>query len=207
MAPIKSIRIISFLILILYYSTNAFVLIAAPLSRPTRCTKGLSLSVDGIDCVSIDIALPQVGKVSILEATASAQEELVSLALEEDTSLDQNLTLPSGDPYGAVLWPASTTISRYLIEKRIVENKSVMELGCGTGLISIACSLAGARRILATDYGKNARRAALLQAIDVTLIRVTHQFFFPSRIHSAMLTSTCCRQFELSESASRVPSL
>lgn len=110
--------------------------------------------VDGMECTRMDIPLPEIGTVSILEATATTQNELVNLALDEESTLsDNNLSLTSGDPYGAVLWPASTTISRYIIEQEIVKGKTVVELGCGTGLVSLACSLAGAKSVLATDYG------------------------------------------------------
>ena len=102
--------------------------------------------VDGIiDCIEIQLALPKIGRVTILEATAEAQDVLVNLALRDDDEVSQ-LLLPTGDPYGAVLWPASLTIASYLLEDDdddLLRGKRVLELGAGTGLISIAAALQG----------------------------------------------------------------
>jgi predicted nicotinamide N-methyase len=98
-----------------------------------------------LDCVEIKINLPKIGVVTLLEATAETQDFLVESAIEDDT--DQ---LPSGDPYGAVLWPASLVIASRLLE--FVSEKRVLELGAGTGLVSLAAALGGAKSVLATDY-------------------------------------------------------
>jgi predicted nicotinamide N-methyase len=115
--------------------------------------------VDGIECVEVSIALPIVGRITILEATAKSQEDLVNMALEEKSST--NGSLNQGDPYGAVLWPAASAIATHMMtnltsnalhKKRPLEGYSVLELGAGTGLVSIAASLGGALSVMATDY-------------------------------------------------------
>jgi len=76
-----------------------------------------------IECVRVTLDLPNVGPVSILEATAGAQETLVDLALQEleevgDDSDDGGRRLellPNGDPYGAVLWPAAYAVASHLL--------------------------------------------------------------------------------------------
>lgn len=134
--------------------------------------------VDGIDCVEVAVDIPFVGRITILEATAESQEELVNLALEDEEeqlmrqekkNLPRELvvSLNQGDPYGAVLWPAASAIASFLMTNmslplsakdsttnatRPLEGLSILELGAGTGLVSIAASLAGASRVLATDY-------------------------------------------------------
>lgn len=100
---------------------------------------------ESIDCVEIKINLPRIGVVTLLEATAEAQNVLVELAIEDN--IEQ---LPSGDPYGAVLWPASLVIASRLLD--FVSGKRVLEIGAGTGLISLAAALGGAKSVLATDY-------------------------------------------------------
>lgn len=112
-------------------------------------------SVNGIECVEVTVSLPQLGPVTILEATAGSQDLLVNLALEdeqEQTINSSSLQLPTGDPYGAVLWPASLTIASRLLNDISIKNQSIVEIGAGTGLVSIAAAMVGARSVLATDY-------------------------------------------------------
>jgi predicted nicotinamide N-methyase len=108
--------------------------------------------------------------VTVLEATAESQEVLVNLALEADdvdaddvpdgersnggiTSQEQQKPkLQSGDIYGAVLWPASLAIASHLLTAVNIRDSTVLELGAGTGLVSMAACAGGARHVLATDY-------------------------------------------------------
>ena len=110
-------------------------------------------SVEGVKCIQVKSTLPDVGEISILEATADSQEDLVNLALDEAPT-DMSLTLSHADPYGAVLWPAATAVARtILLEKhKWLENKVVCELGAGTGLVSLAAAAGGASKVIATDY-------------------------------------------------------
>lgn len=129
--------------------------------------------VDGIVCREIPIELPVVGVVTVLEATAESQESLVdmALALDDDELREGEQKLSAGDPYGAVLWPAAWAVASYLLtsegittdrskkedlvsssaSKRPLTGLSILELGTGTGLVSIAAALGGAK-VLATDY-------------------------------------------------------
>ena len=124
--------------------------------------------VQGITCREVDINVEVVGRVSILEATADSQNELVDMALateEEIASLSESdslqLTLTSGDPYGAVLWPAASAVANHLltsVAQDLVKNGkslkdiTILELGTGTGLVSLAAALGGVSKIMATDY-------------------------------------------------------
>jgi hypothetical protein len=107
-------------------------------------------AVNGIQCVEVTINIEGLGPVTILEATAEAQEDLVNMALEEDVDEAAN-TLHSGDPYGAVLWPAASSVAAHLLQSSRPLT-SVLELGAGTGLVSIAAKLGGAHMVIATDY-------------------------------------------------------
>ena len=110
--------------------------------------------VDGIECREVTIDIPAVGPVTILEATAKSQADLVDMAL----ALDENeWTLPNqlqaGDPYGAVLWPAASAVSNYLLTQcGSLKGRTILELGTGTGLVSLVASLGGAAKVIATDY-------------------------------------------------------
>jgi predicted nicotinamide N-methyase len=110
--------------------------------------------VDGVVCREIHMDVPGVGTVTVLEATAESQEDLVemALALEEETVETQILTV--GDPYGAVLWPAAWAVAKYILsdQKLPVQELSILELGTGTGLVSLAAAVGGAKKVIATDY-------------------------------------------------------
>lgn len=116
-------------------------------------------TVQGILCREVRNELPVIGTIVVLEATAAAQEELVDecLELEEDKNdSDKQKRISEGDPYGAVLWPAAWAVSNYLLSEPDLRDNlpslSILELGTGTGLVSIATAMGGAKRVLATDY-------------------------------------------------------
>jgi hypothetical protein len=103
--------------------------------------------VNDIICREIPMDLPTVGRITILEATAESQEELVDMALllEEEVVQQQNQKLREGDPYGAVLWPAAWAVANYLLTNSTIDLSSctLLELGTGTGLVSMAAALGG----------------------------------------------------------------
>jgi predicted nicotinamide N-methyase len=111
-------------------------------------TKPKKHMVDGIECVEVTIDIPLVGPITILEATVESQEDLVNMSLEDSGGTQLN----AGDPYGTVLWPAASAVAMYMLKHNLVQGSSVLELGTGTGLVSIAASLGGASRVFATDY-------------------------------------------------------
>ena len=63
-------------------------------------------------------------------------------------------------------WPASLVLSAYLVAHRDeVENKKVLELGAGTGLVSVVSGLMGAKGVLATDRDQESTLANLEASI------------------------------------------
>jgi predicted nicotinamide N-methyase len=133
--------------------------------RPTRleCEEATLHIVNGITCREVQNELPLVGTVTVLEATADAQEELVDevLLLDEEKLNDGEghavkPRIQKGDPYGSVLWPAAWAVANFMLTKPQIRDElpslSVLELGTGTGLVSIALAMAGTRRVIATDY-------------------------------------------------------
>jgi predicted nicotinamide N-methyase len=162
--------------------------------------------VNGVECVEIRVELPLVGSVTIIEATAKSQNTLVDMALALDDSTTSNQTiysesgnetdenegissLKSGDPYGAVLWPSSISVAKYLTLLKsgtdITENKSllkdstVLEIGAGTGLVSITAALGGAKYVIATDY----------EPIPLTLLR-----YAATTLNGVQCTDEKCQQ-------------
>ena len=56
-------------------------------------------------------------------------------------------------PYWAELWPSAFALSEFILENpRIVKNKTVLELGCGMGLTTMALTMAKPGQFVATDY-------------------------------------------------------
>jgi predicted nicotinamide N-methyase len=58
-------------------------------------------------------------------------------------------------PYWAEIWPAAVTLSHVLMEQMELDGRSVIELGAGVGIASVAAARNGAR-VLATDYSTEA---------------------------------------------------
>lgn len=102
--------------------------------------------VAGVECRPVVVSALNL---TVLEATANAQEILVNAALEDD-DVDGGI-LPSGDPYGMVVWPAAAALGKYL-SGRDLSNQHVWEVGSGTGVVSIAAAQQGAKSVYATDY-------------------------------------------------------
>ncbi|NTU57618.1 MAG: methyltransferase domain-containing protein [Chlorobiaceae bacterium] len=67
-------------------------------------------------------------------------------------------------PYWAEIWPAAVTLSHVLMEQLDLEGKSVIELGAGVGIASVAAARKGAR-VLATDYSTEALKFVRYNAL------------------------------------------
>lgn len=65
-----------------------------------------------------------------------------------------------------VFWDSgdSLTLREYLYNSNIVNNKTVFEIGTGTGILSLYCADCGASRIVASDVNPQAVRNATLNA-------------------------------------------
>jgi predicted nicotinamide N-methyase len=103
-----------------------------------------------IDSVEERIALP-VGEVA-LTRPRDAEALLTEDAFEHEEFL----------PYWAELWTSAVALA-HDIARRSLRGASVLELGCGLGLPSIAAALAGGR-VLATDWSADAARATAANA-------------------------------------------
>ncbi len=78
-------------------------------------------------------------------------DELVDEISDELFNQDERL------PYWAELWPSAFALSEFILEnKNIFKNKTILELGCGMGLTTMALSLTNPGQIIATDYEQQA---------------------------------------------------
>lgn len=101
----------------------------------------------------------------IVEADESSQSDLVDAALDSTAAIDS----ADGDPYGVVLWPAAQVVAREIASWSL-GGKSVLELGCGTGLVAMAAAARGAASVLATDY-----RTEPLELLHASVARSSEQ--------------------------------
>lgn len=91
-------------------------------------------------------------KLFVLETIRNLDEAIDTLceALTEEEQKD-----PFAEdlcPYFGILWPAAEALSVYLHEhQKLIQNKSVLELGCGLGFPSLVARHLGAK-VLATDF-------------------------------------------------------
>ena len=97
-----------------------------------------------IDSVEEQIALP-VGEVAL-----ARPRDAEALLTEEGFEKEEFL------PYWAELWTSAVALADD-VSRRALRGASVLELGCGLGLPSIAAALAGGR-VLATDWSPDAVR-------------------------------------------------
>ena len=79
-------------------------------------------------------------------------------------------------PYWAVAWPGGQALARYLLDHpQVVRNRSVLDLGSGSGLAAIAAARCGARSIEAADTDPHCTQAiaanARLNEVAVSVVQ------------------------------------
>jgi predicted nicotinamide N-methyase len=68
-------------------------------------------------------------------------------------------------PFWAFAWPGGQALARYVLDHpALVSGRSVLDVGCGSGLVAIAAAKAGATAVMASDTDPFARTAARLNA-------------------------------------------
>lgn len=95
----------------------------------------------------------EIGAYAVELLHPASAEELID---EQDFARDERL------PYWADIWPSALVLARHLIAQRGV-GRSLLELGCGAGLVTTAAALAGFR-VSASDYYDDALRFARYNA-------------------------------------------
>ena len=83
-----------------------------------------------------------LGRLSLRILHPAKSDDLIS---EEDYVVDERL------PYWADIWPASRVLAQVILDEPDSYGKTLLELGCGLGVVSLAATLARFR-VLATDY-------------------------------------------------------
>lgn len=120
------------------------------LSQPFECAPGISFLASSIssrydvvdDCVTI-------GSHSFSLLRVRDTNALLNEVRPEVFANDERL------PYWAELWPSSIELARYCLEEGGLQDRTVLELGCGLGLAGLAAGTAGAR-VIFSDYESDA---------------------------------------------------
>lgn len=100
----------------------------------------------------VDTAVEVDGR-SIALLHPASSEDLID---ERDFERDERL------PYWAELWPSSRVMASTVLSMH-GDGRSLLELGCGSGLVSVCAALAGFR-VVASDYYEDAVRFTRVNA-------------------------------------------
>lgn len=67
-------------------------------------------------------------------------------------AMEQTMGPAEEPPFWAAAWPGGQALARFVLDHpQVVEGRSVLDLGAGTGLVAVAALRAGARSVLASD--------------------------------------------------------
>ena len=88
---------------------------------------------------------------------------------------EQMLYLMENPLYWTFCWASGQVLARHLLQNpELVRGLSVLDFGCGSGVVGIAAALAGAQRVIACDIDPLALRAAArnaaLNGVDLNLV-------------------------------------
>ena len=77
-------------------------------------------------------------------------------------------------PYWAELWPSARALSRFVAARGRLDGTTVVELGCGMGLVGVTAALCGAAGVVFTDFEPDALAfAAANHALNIGAAGVT----------------------------------
>jgi predicted nicotinamide N-methyase len=103
------------------------------------------------------LAVPLVGEIRLHLA-----EESMPIWQKTEEELGRMNVPP---PYWAFAWAGGQALARYLLDNpELVRNRSVLDLGAGSGLTAVAAMKAGASKVLAADIDPYAAAAVALNA-------------------------------------------
>ena len=93
----------------------------------------------------------EIAGVSFLLDRVKNLDDLVDQVSDDEFNQDERL------PYWAELWPSAIALSEYiLINRPFFAGKSIIELGCGIGLTTMALIKTSPQQLIATDYEEQA---------------------------------------------------
>ena len=96
------------------------------------------------------------------EITLRVAEDVVALW----EALEQEHTGPGTEPpFWAAAWPGGQALARYVLDHPdVVAGRTVLDLGAGSGLVSVAAAISGASRVIASEVDPYGRAAIAVNA-------------------------------------------
>ena len=78
---------------------------------------------------------------------------------------DEMLAILNAPAYWAFCWASGQVLARYIMDNaEFFKGRSVLDFGCGSGVVGIAAALAGAAQVVCCDIDPMARDATLANA-------------------------------------------
>tara|TARA_B110000211_G_scaffold174249_1_gene196883 strand:- start:23 stop:685 length:663 start_codon:yes stop_codon:yes gene_type:complete len=79
------------------------------------------------------------------------------IPMQRRFSQDEILAIQAYPAYWAFCWASGQVLARYILDNpELVRNKRVMDFGAGSGVVAIACVMAGAKQVIACDIDPDA---------------------------------------------------
>ena len=103
---------------------------------------------------------------------------------------DEAQAIVAEPSYWSFCWASGQVLAAYILSKpELVKGKRVVDIGSGSGVVAIACALAGAEKVWACDIDPEALNACAVNAdinkVDVELIGALSELLEPCDLMTA----------------------
>ena len=79
------------------------------------------------------------------------------IPMQRPFSQDEILAIQAYPAYWAFCWASGQVLARHILDNpELVRNKRIMDFGAGSGIVAIACIMAGAKQVIACDIDPDA---------------------------------------------------
>ena len=77
--------------------------------------------------------------------------------MQRPFSQEEILSIQANPAYWAFCWASGQVLARHILDNpQLVKNKRIMDFGAGSGIVAIACVMAGAKSVIACDIDAEA---------------------------------------------------
>lgn len=133
----------------------------------------MTTTAENVGLADLELRLRAILPQASLRRTCLPLVPEVSLRLINETYPQEQLdaatvyALMDEPPYWSFCWASGQVLARYLLDHpELVNDRTVLDLGPGSGVVAVAAAKAGARRVIACDLDPFALKATALNARD-----------------------------------------